>query len=129
MSNTYIELDPSKIDAAAQAIARTKLQQDSPSATSGWIDAEWDLYWESVLTDSVRKEYREQAMAALVFYLGAPPAGDVVEVPSQVLSGTVMASNMERLAVKRWAEKYADANGYTTFNLSTGPQVSVEFIR
>lgn len=53
------------LDRAAQAIARTRLQQDSPNTEAAWLDENWALYWETVLTDRVRREYRDQARAAL----------------------------------------------------------------
>lgn len=54
-----------KVERAAQAIARTRLQQDSPNTEAAWLDENWTLYWETVLTDRVRNEYRDQARAAL----------------------------------------------------------------
>lgn len=53
-----------RVERAAQAIARTRLQQDSPNTEAAWLDENWELYWETVLTDHVRREYREQARAA-----------------------------------------------------------------
>lgn len=53
------------LDRAAQAIARTRLQQDSPNSVAAWLDENWEMYWETVLTDRVRRGYRDQARAAL----------------------------------------------------------------
>lgn len=59
------ELTEERVERAAQAIARTRLQQDSSNIEAAWFDENWELYWETVLTDHVRREYREQARAAL----------------------------------------------------------------
>lgn len=59
--------DDERVEHAAQAIARTRLQQDSPNTEAAWLDENWESYWETVLTDRVRREYCDQARAALGF--------------------------------------------------------------
>lgn len=67
LTKAGVRVTPSdeRVDRAAQAIARTRLQQDAPNSEMAWDDKNWADYWDLVLTDRVRKSYYEQARAAL----------------------------------------------------------------